>query len=144
MEEDFCANCGKLFKKNYKSKKFCSIKCVAENTGKRKMAKIVSDWKNGIIDATKGKTSKTFRPAIRKYLLEKYNYCCYVCGFNKLHPRTNMPILQIHHIDENPTNNNEDNLVILCPNCHALADSKNSAKGNGRRYERLKYREEVK
>lgn len=29
--------------------------------------------------------------------------------------------LELHHIDGNPSNNNFDNLQILCPNCHALS-----------------------
>lgn len=53
------------------------------------------------------------------------------------------PLAQIHHIDEDPTNNKEENLILLCPNCHALADSKNTRKGNGRRYERQKFRDET-
>ena len=28
------------------------------------------------------------------------------------------PYVTIHHIDENPSNNNRQNLIPLCPNCH--------------------------
>ena len=31
--------------------------------------------------------------------------------------------LQMHHLDENPSNNELDNLVALCPNCHSSAHS---------------------
>lgn len=30
--------------------------------------------------------------------------------------------LELHHIDGNPKNNNLSNLMILCPNCHALTE----------------------
>lgn len=38
---------------------------------------------------------------------------CERCGYNK-HPS----ILHVHHKDRNRLNNNEDNLEVLCPNCH--------------------------
>jgi predicted HNH restriction endonuclease len=28
--------------------------------------------------------------------------------------------LEVHHLDGDSTNNEEDNLLLLCPNCHAL------------------------
>ena len=31
--------------------------------------------------------------------------------------------LELHHIDGNNSNNNLDNLSLLCPNCHALTDN---------------------
>lgn len=34
------------------------------------------------------------------------------------------PFIVIHHIDEDPSNNNPDNLASLCPNCHSQAHSK--------------------
>lgn len=32
-------------------------------------------------------------------------------------------MLEIHHIDGDKTNNNDDNIMILCPNCHSLTDN---------------------
>lgn len=32
------------------------------------------------------------------------------------------PKANIHHKDGNPVNNNINNLVVLCPNCHSIAD----------------------
>ena len=31
--------------------------------------------------------------------------------------------LEIHHIDGNRKNNSDENIMILCPNCHALTDN---------------------
>ena len=31
--------------------------------------------------------------------------------------------LEVHHIDGDKLNNDEDNLSLLCPNCHALTDT---------------------
>jgi hypothetical protein len=38
---------------------------------------------------------------------------CENCGYNE------HDILQIHHIDKNRKNNKKENLIVLCPNCHA-------------------------
>jgi hypothetical protein len=53
--------------------------------------------------------------AIRTDLLDEFNHRCAVCG-------TDRP--QVHHIDENPSNNDPFNLIPLCPNCH-LVDQHN-------------------
>lgn len=41
---------------------------------------------------------------------------CEPCGFKPVHIRQ----LDIHHIDLDRTNNNPDNLMTLCANCHRL------------------------
>ena len=40
---------------------------------------------------------------------------CRTCG-NSRHPE----IVVIHHRDGNPSNNHIDNILPVCPNCHAL------------------------
>jgi 5-methylcytosine-specific restriction endonuclease McrA len=40
---------------------------------------------------------------------------CSICGYSE-YPE----ILQIHHKDKNPHNNQRYNLIVLCPNCHYL------------------------
>jgi hypothetical protein len=38
-------------------------------------------------------------------------------------------------------NNKEENLILLCPNCHSLTSTFGSLNiGNGRKYRRIKYR----
>jgi len=37
---------------------------------------------------------------------------CAICGFNK--------VVQLHHLDRNHKNNNEENLIGLCPNHHKM------------------------
>jgi predicted HNH restriction endonuclease len=47
--------------------------------------------------------------------------------------------LEIEHIDGNFENNAEENLELLCPNCHSLTSTyKGANKGSGRK-ERKKY-----
>ena len=45
----------------------------------------------------------------RDAVLREYNHRCAVCGSDRP---------QIHHIDEDATNNDVANLLPLCPNCH--------------------------
>lgn len=47
-----------------------------------------------------------------------YEHCCAVCGWGE-----DEDILEVHHIDENRSNNKVDNLIILCPLCHRKLSS---------------------
>jgi predicted restriction endonuclease len=76
---------------------------------------------------------------IRRYLFEKYNSKCQRCGWGEVNSFTKLVPLQVHHIDGNCINNNEDNLQLLCPNCHSLTDTYGSLNANSSRaYRRQK------
>jgi 5-methylcytosine-specific restriction endonuclease McrA len=49
----------------------------------------------------------------REKALNIYPHKCMVCGYDE-----DERILEIHHIDENHSNNEISNLSVLCPNCH--------------------------
>lgn len=54
-------------------------------------------------------------------LVYKRGHRCECCGLSIWN---NSPIpLQVHHKDGDRLNYEEDNLELLCPNCHALTDS---------------------
>ena len=112
-----CLNCGKeIACSNSVHRKFCSSKCMGEYWHKN----VVSLWKNGEYVSK----NKYFLPKfIKQYLLEKTGYKCEKCGFCGTNPYTNKTILQIHHIDGDCFNNNEANLQVLCPNCHAMTEN---------------------
>jgi len=59
-------------------------------------------------------TKQRVRPPkeIKELVLAEFNHRCALCGEDRP---------QIHHIDENPSNNVETNLLPLCPN-HHLSD----------------------
>ncbi len=61
------------------------------------------------------KTRTPIPEAIRLDVIVNCNNRCCICQ---------TPFVQIHHVDENPSNNASDNLAPLCPNCHNQAHSK--------------------
>ncbi len=63
------------------------------------------------------KTRKPIPATLKAELLYKAAHTCSVCKKREL------PI-QIHHIDQNPANNNEQNLIVLCLGCHDEAHTK--------------------
>ncbi len=75
-----------------------------------------------------------------RYIRHKYHDECARCGWNKVNLSIGKSPLEIDHIDGNSENNQEDNLVLLCPNCHALTPTyKNKNLGNGRLWRKQKY-----
>ena len=55
----------------------------------------------------------------RERLLAESEFKCSQCGFCKTRS-CGGSILEIDHIDGDHTNNQRQNLRVLCPNCHAL------------------------
>ena len=124
-----CLNCGKLISQK---KKFCNNKCQKEY----QYLNYINKWKKGEVNGLRGiyKTSSY----IKKYLFIKYNNKCARCGWGEINPYTGNIPLEIEHIDGNYLNNKEDNLTLLCPNCHSLTSTYKGANKNGRK-SRKKY-----
>lgn len=128
-KKGICMNCGNeyiLYQSH--SNKFCSAKCQQEY----QKNEYIKKWKDGEIDGITGAYSMS--KYIRNYMLEKANHKCEKCGWDEVNPVTGRSPLQIHHIDGDCTNNNEENLEVLCPNCHSLTENygslnKNASKG---------------
>lgn len=128
-----CITCGKIIIQKW-AYKFCSNKC------QRKFLynKYITHWKQGLETGVIGIKTKTLSGHIERYIREKYGNKCSICGWNKKHPITNVVPLEIDHIDGNSANNVEENLRLICANCHSLTPTfKNLNKGNGRSW-RLK------
>ena len=117
-----CLYCSKEIKVG----KYCSNDCQ----GKLKTKKVIDNWLNG--SDLGYKVGFRIKTPVRKYMLEKTNFMCSECGWNKINPKTGSCPLEIDHINGDITNCQENNLRVLCPNCHSLTSTwKALNKGNG-------------
>lgn len=129
----FCIVCNLRLKRS--NHKYCSNKC--QNIHKYNL--YIERWKKGLEKGMKGITTHFLSGHIERYLKEKYQNKCSICGWNQINPITKVVPLEIDHIDGNPENNIEQNLRLICPNCHSLTPHfRNLNKGNGRSW-RIKY-----
>lgn len=112
-----CLNCGKELIGDKRYNKYCCTSCQSEYQYKQYIERWKQDLETGVI----GKYD--ISNYIRRYLFEKYNNSCQECGWNKINPKSGKIPLQIHHIDGDCLNNKEENLQLLCPNCHSLTDT---------------------
>ena len=113
---NFCKFCGKLIQieegksaSTARDKKFCNHSCAAS-------------FNNiGVAHNPKKPVRKKRIPKIgRKFLINKYGEKCMKCGWEERNIISNAVPIQLHHIDGNDKNNEESNLILLCPNCHSL------------------------
>ena len=63
-----------------------------------------------------GKKRVPIKKSVQRELFERADNACQLCGTNKRQ-------LHIHHIDKNPSNNNKNNLIVVCAGCHSIAES---------------------
>lgn len=120
----YCLNCGKKLEKYYKGKKFCDNKCQ----GEFQYSKNIEKWKSG-----EKEIGIIFPKYLRKYFIEKCGCKCEKCGWHEINEKTGVSPLQIHHIDGDCTNNREDNIQVLCPNCHSLTENYGNLNKNSKR-----------
>lgn len=121
----YCINCGKELLK--RQDKFCCGKCLQEY----QRNEYINKWKNGEESGLSGEYGLSKR--IRRYLIEKHDCKCELCGWGQENPYTHTIPLEIHHKDGNYLNNSEENLQVLCPNCHSLTETFKSHNKNGRK-----------
>jgi len=58
---------------------------------------------------------------LKKHLIKLRGHKCEMCSNDKW---LDKPItLEVHHKDGDRTNNDLDNLMLLCPNCHSTTDN---------------------
>ena len=103
---------------------YCSIQCQQDYQYDQR----IKVWKEtGVI--SKG--------PLKTYLAEQKEGC-WECGITDYN---NKPIvLELEHIDGNSQDHSEDNVSLLCPNCHSQTDTyKGKNRGNGRHYRRERY-----
>lgn len=130
MKKDkFCINCNSKLNRN--DKIYCNVNCQHEY----KYKQYIMRWKNGLETGLSGEYQ--ISNYIIRYMREKYNNKCSRCGWNEINPITKKVPLEIEHIDGNYKNNLENNLDLICPNCHSLTSTyRGLNKGNGRKARR--------
>jgi len=103
-----CAYCGKTFEKKksaLKNSRSGLFFCCREH---KDLAQRID---SGILEIEHYKDGYT---CYRERALLQYGEQCENCGFDDVRS------IDVHHIDENRDNNDIDNLIVLCCNCHAL------------------------
>ena len=123
-EKRYCKNCGKELKGT--KIEFCNVQCQNEY----KYKTYIERWKKGEENGLKGEYGLS--RYIRRYLLEKHNCKCEKCGWGEENSHTHTIPLEIHHMDGDYKNNKEENLQVLCPNCHSLTETHKSHNKMGR------------
>lgn len=98
---------------------------------------IFSSGKHGQKSGMRGQYQLSLH--IRKYMFDKYNSKCCLCGWSEKNVYTGLIPLEIEHKDGNFRNNSEENLILICPNCHSLTSTYKGANLNHGRHERKKY-----
>lgn len=135
-KEKYCLYCETSIKGT--PKKYCSHDCQHNY----QYNEYIKKWKQGKESGIRGDSTST---RIRKYLFNKYENKCSKCGWGEKNIYTNKIPLEIEHIDGNYKNNKEENLDLLCPNCHSLTSTHGSLNiGNGKRDWKNKYRKKYK
>ena len=131
-----CEGCGVTLTIRHQIR-FCSNKCQMDV----RYRLWVKEWKAGNIDGNIGIQVRNFSGHLRRYLTEKFRDKCALCGWNTKHPVTGVVPLEVDHIDGDAENSVEENLRLLCPNCHALTPFyRNLNEGNGRKWRTEQYR----
>ena len=55
---------------------------------------------------------------VSRYVRELFDFYCARCDKDCRNSKNANSVLQVHHIDENPGNNELENLIPLCAACH--------------------------
>ena len=81
--------------------------------------KYIAEWKQGKHRGSRGK-NLLLSKHLEWYLRDRSNNECEICGWNEINQYTSRVPLEVDHIDGDASNNKEENLRLICPNCHSL------------------------
>lgn len=114
-----CRNCEKPVRRN--PNVYCSLACQNQFRRRRKFER--------------GDSNSSF---LKTYLLDIRERKCEVCGITEWMGKPSP--LELDHLDGDASNNQLNNLRLICPNCHAQTETyKNRNKGRGRFSRRERY-----
>ena len=118
------------------SYKYCSNKCQKEY----QYAQYIKKWQSGLVSGDGGIVTKSISRHIKCYLIEIYGEKCSVCEWSIKYQIIGRVRLEVDYINGNSEDNREENLRLICPNCHSLSSNfRNLNRGKGRAWRMLKY-----
>uniref|UniRef100_A0A6M3LHM0 Putative homing endonuclease n=1 Tax=viral metagenome TaxID=1070528 RepID=A0A6M3LHM0_9ZZZZ len=104
-----CLDCGCLISR----KSIRCFECFGKYQSKRQLGFNNPNYRNG---KSNEPYPLLFNTQIKERVRVRDNFKCRLCGIPELECKRR---LDIHHIDYNKENGKEDNLISLCPRCHA-------------------------
>jgi hypothetical protein len=118
-----CANgCGRAIRAN--AMHYCSHNCRNGHYRTR----VIALWLDGALPPR-----ATMLSVLRAHLIETAGRQCQRCGWGVRNPYSGRLPLEIEHVDGDWSNDAPNNLIVLCPNCHALTRTfKGANRGKGR------------
>lgn len=128
-----CPSCGKVVENLFS--KYCSNSCQQEFQHKTYIERWKAGLETGYCAVSKDTTYRSLELSahVKRYIFKKFESSCSECGWCKRHPINGNLLLHIDHKDGNFFNSLEDNLNLLCPNCHSLTPNHgNLNRGSGR------------
>lgn len=130
-----CLFCKKKFKpKRNTSGLYCSNQC---QINLRKEEKVKEWLKTGVCHPGTKRTHY-----VRDYLYSAQNNKCSICKMKNIWNKKEINFI-LDHIDGDSTNNNRENLRLVCPNCDSqLPTYKSKNNGKGRHTRRQRYAED--
>lgn len=130
---EVCEHCGKQFTKpTWTPRKFCSRKC---NVAHKKQEYTESWLQSGKLgNWTGGQTGCAPRcKSVLTLLNEEQGNKCEICGCTNVWEEKPLVFI-LDHIDGDSTNNNRENLRLICPNCNSQTSTFSGRnKGKGRK-----------
>ena len=116
---------------NRKNNRFSNLRllcvnCHSQTNTYKIKNKLKTKYRNyGIYDLDKKWLDKNFDSLTiknkRKVVFHEQNSSCLFCGINEWNNKKLR--FEMDHIDGDKTNDNRNNLRVLCPNCHATTDT---------------------
>lgn len=109
-----CKFCNKTYKVHLCRKltnNFCSMECRNKYYATYYVGENSSNWAGG---KSFEDYNLSFNKKLKSNIRKRDNFTCQVCGLVGV-----KPALDVHHIDYDKNNSNENNLISLCHSCHS-------------------------